>query len=205
MEDGTQTARRGPNSKTRKDAEDIMKALERKNGAAGFTLIEMAIVLVVIGLIIGAVLKGQDLIANARAKKFANFVRQAEVSQYAYYDRNGAFLYKTGPMSSAITSFTNSTALGAATYYVAFGRNATKNAVVVVRDSLGSPGTWSADDVIFGKSFDASINGVANGNTGKVFALTTAGTAANGTFTNPTSASTGWSATGIVGLMYLMD
>ena len=94
-----------------------MQSFERKKGSAGFTLIEMAIVLVVIGLIIGAVLKGQDLIANARAKKYANFARQAEVSQWAYFDRNGRFANST-PYLSEITTITNQTVLGSATYFI---------------------------------------------------------------------------------------
>ncbi|OYY22119.1 MAG: prepilin-type cleavage/methylation domain-containing protein, partial [Thiotrichales bacterium 35-46-9] len=34
----------------------------------GFTLVEMAIVLVIIGLLLGGVLKGQELIDNSRIK-----------------------------------------------------------------------------------------------------------------------------------------
>ena len=36
----------------------------------GFTLVEIAIVLVLIGIILGAVLKGGDLIDNAKEKQF---------------------------------------------------------------------------------------------------------------------------------------
>ncbi|MDI6891177.1 MAG: prepilin-type N-terminal cleavage/methylation domain-containing protein [Thermodesulfovibrionales bacterium] len=59
--------------------------------SAGFTLIELAIVLVIIGIILGAVLKGQDLIAGARAKKFATWGQQWEASQWTYFDRKGRF------------------------------------------------------------------------------------------------------------------
>jgi len=62
-----------------------------KHREAGFTLIEMAIVLVIIGLILGAILKGQDLIENSRAKRFANFIRQAEIAQFAFLDRHGYY------------------------------------------------------------------------------------------------------------------
>jgi len=65
--------------------------MEQDQHQAGFTLVEMAVVLIIIGLIIGAVLKGQDLIENSRAKQFASFVRQAEVAAFAFYDRNGRF------------------------------------------------------------------------------------------------------------------
>ncbi|PPD44542.1 MAG: prepilin-type cleavage/methylation domain-containing protein, partial [Methylotenera sp.] len=39
-----------------------------KRTQAGFTLIELAIVLVIIGLLLGGVLKGQELINSAKAK-----------------------------------------------------------------------------------------------------------------------------------------
>ncbi len=47
----------------------------------GFTLIELAIVLVVIGIIIGAVLKGRDLIRNARMKKAFLQFKKWEIAQ----------------------------------------------------------------------------------------------------------------------------
>jgi len=48
----------------------------------GFTLVEIAIVLVIIGLILGGVLKGQVLIDNA---KYKNFVKQVESYRAAVY------------------------------------------------------------------------------------------------------------------------
>lgn len=60
-------------------------------GKTGFTLIELAIVLVIIGIILGAIIKGQDLIANAKAKRFANDLRRWEVVVWTYYDRHGKF------------------------------------------------------------------------------------------------------------------
>ena len=59
--------------------------------AQGFTLIELAIVLVIIGIIIGMVLKGQDLIQNARIKSFVNKTRHWETYMWIYYDRKGKF------------------------------------------------------------------------------------------------------------------
>ena len=57
------------------------------NKQKGFTLIEIAIVLVIIGLLLGGVLKGQELINNARVKSFANDFRNIPVAIYAYQDR----------------------------------------------------------------------------------------------------------------------
>ena len=56
-------------------------------GNKGFTLVEMAIVLVIIGIILGAVIKGQDLIAGAKEKKFKSEVDQLATAYYTYYDK----------------------------------------------------------------------------------------------------------------------
>ena len=63
----------------------------QRNKQGGFTLIELAIVLVIIGLILGAILKGQDLIVNARGKKFINWVQQWKVMQLTHLDRKGRY------------------------------------------------------------------------------------------------------------------
>lgn len=42
-----------------------MKATQRKRDQQGFTLVELAIVMIIIGLLIGGILKGQELITNA--------------------------------------------------------------------------------------------------------------------------------------------
>jgi prepilin-type N-terminal cleavage/methylation domain-containing protein len=59
----------------------------------GFTLIEIAIVLVIIGLIIGAVVKGKDLIQSGKQKKFyTTFLKTWELAVVNYYDRTGYLL-----------------------------------------------------------------------------------------------------------------
>jgi len=55
----------------------------------GFTLIELAIVLVVIGLILGAVLKGQDLINNAKAKRALTDAQGLSAMAHLFVDRYG--------------------------------------------------------------------------------------------------------------------
>ncbi|HWS11694.1 MAG TPA: prepilin-type N-terminal cleavage/methylation domain-containing protein, partial [Rhodocyclaceae bacterium] len=46
-----------------------------RKSQAGFTLVEIAIVLVIIGLLLGGVLKGQELINSAKVKNFAQDFR----------------------------------------------------------------------------------------------------------------------------------
>ena len=54
---------------------------------AGFTLIEIAIVLVIIGLLLGGILKGQELINSARVKNLATDFRNIPLFIYGYQDR----------------------------------------------------------------------------------------------------------------------
>ncbi len=62
-----------------------------KTSEAGFTLVELAIVLVIIGLILGAVLKGQEQINNAKAKRIQNDLKGFEAMLWTYYDRKNYF------------------------------------------------------------------------------------------------------------------
>ena len=58
-----------------------------KKHQAGFTLVEIAIVLVIIGLLLGGVLKGQELINSAKVKNFANDFRNIPLFIYGYQDK----------------------------------------------------------------------------------------------------------------------
>lgn len=53
----------------------------------GFTLIELAIVLVIIGLLLGGVLKGQELINQAKIKNVVNDFNGTAAAYYGYQDR----------------------------------------------------------------------------------------------------------------------
>jgi prepilin-type N-terminal cleavage/methylation domain-containing protein len=53
----------------------------------GFTLIELAIVLVIAGLLLAGVMRGQELIANAKVKSLASDFRNIPTYFYGYQDR----------------------------------------------------------------------------------------------------------------------
>lgn len=57
----------------------------------GFTLIEIAIVLVIIGLLLGGVLKGQELINTARVRALNNTVDGVTAAWFSFQDRYRAF------------------------------------------------------------------------------------------------------------------
>jgi prepilin-type N-terminal cleavage/methylation domain-containing protein len=59
----------------------------RKNYQSGYTLVEIAIVLVIIGLLLGGVLKGQELIYNQKVKSTYDNYRQYTAAMYGYQDR----------------------------------------------------------------------------------------------------------------------
>lgn len=58
-----------------------------KRQQSGFTLVEIAIVLVIIGLLLGGVLKGQELINSAKAKAVISDFRNTATMIAAYQDR----------------------------------------------------------------------------------------------------------------------
>ncbi len=58
-----------------------------KRQQAGFTLVEIAIVLVIVGLLLGGVLKGQEIITNARIKNLENDFNGISAAIYSYQDR----------------------------------------------------------------------------------------------------------------------
>ena len=71
-----------------------------KNTQGGFTLVEIAIVLVIIGLLLGGVLKGQELINSAKVKNFATDFRNIPLFIYGYQDKYRAL---PGDDKNAIT------------------------------------------------------------------------------------------------------
>ena len=71
-----------------------------KKQQSGFTLVEIAIVLVIIGLLLGGVLKGQELINSAKVKNFASDFRNIPLFIYGYQDK---FKALPGDDANAVT------------------------------------------------------------------------------------------------------
>lgn len=77
-----------------------------KSQQSGFTLVEIAIVLVIIGLLLGGILKGQELINSAKVKNLANDFRTIPTFIYAFQDK---FKALPGDDSQVTTHVTGST------------------------------------------------------------------------------------------------
>ena len=57
----------------------------------GFTLVEIAIVMVIIGLLIGGVLKGQGMIQNAKVKRVVKQADELRAAIMGFYDKFGVY------------------------------------------------------------------------------------------------------------------
>ncbi len=102
-----------------------------KRQQSGFTLVEIAIVLVIIGLLLGGILKGQELINSAKVKNLANDFRVIPTYIYAYQDK-----YKALPGDDKLVT----THLGASA-------------------TVATPAGTLGNGVIDGNVFDAGASG----------------------------------------------
>lgn len=80
-----------------------------KHKQTGFTLVEIAIVLVIIGLLLGGVLKGQELINSAKVKNLATDFKAVPVYIYGYQDK---FRALPGDDAGAVTHLGGTPAVG---------------------------------------------------------------------------------------------
>jgi prepilin-type N-terminal cleavage/methylation domain-containing protein len=77
----------------------------------GFTLVEIAVVLVIIGLLLGAILKGQELIENSRVKNAVNDFNSIKAASYGYLDRYKSLPGDDGPVGTLQARGSNWTAI----------------------------------------------------------------------------------------------
>lgn len=61
--------------------------MQLKRHQKGFTLVEIAVVLVIIGLLLGGVLKGQELISSARVRNLADQQAGIQAAYFGFIDR----------------------------------------------------------------------------------------------------------------------
>ncbi len=68
----------------------VKTTLTHDRSQAGFTLVELAIVMIIIGLLIGGILKGQELIANAQVTATSAQIKAIETAMTTFRDSYNA-------------------------------------------------------------------------------------------------------------------
>ena len=153
----------------------------------GFTLVELAIVLVIIGIIMGAILKGKDLIENARIKKLGTAVMRWEAAQWTFLDRYGRFagdsnlsgIIYDDSSENVKNDFDNAKwaggepsqriNIGDKTFYLFFGNDGSKkNIIVVCVDDKCNTKFSTANVLPYIKGLDTMIDGHYDGADGNV-------------------------------------
>lgn len=74
--------------------------MKKMNNQKGFTLVEIAIVLVIIGLLLGGVLKGQEMIENGKVKRAINDMGGVVAAYHSYTDRYNRFAGDDGNLAA---------------------------------------------------------------------------------------------------------
>ncbi len=99
----------------------------------GFTLIEMSIVLVIIGLIIGGILKGQELIESARQKNMISQIDSLKAATTTFVDRfkslPGDYSQANVNIATALTSGNDNGYIGPVPFATAAGLLTLNNAI----------------------------------------------------------------------------
>jgi prepilin-type N-terminal cleavage/methylation domain-containing protein len=61
--------------------------MHARTRTTGFTLVEVAIVLVILGLLLGGILKGQELVTNARVRELISHQENVKAAFFGFQDR----------------------------------------------------------------------------------------------------------------------
>ena len=124
----------------RLDWEKHMKSRMQK----GFTLVEIAIVLVIVGLLIGGVLKGQEMITNAKLKRVESDNAGLAAAMFSYQDR---YLQLPGDDTQADTRFSIYTD----------GTNDPTTAEITGDGSGTVDGAWQGDATVAAPNHESAI------------------------------------------------
>ena len=180
----------------------------KKSWEEGFTLVELAIVLVIIGIIIGAVMKGQDLIDNARAKKVITTANTWNMLTWAYMDRKGRFPGDNtnrdgligniaGEQTAATSAIGEMAATGAFTnppanpiaigsyqfwIYIGYDSSGTNKNALVICKTVGCAATvFTLDELKLIEAVDTAIDGISDAGLGQFRGATAVTLAGSGT------------------------
>jgi len=128
-----------------------------KTKQSGFTLVEIAIVLVIIGLLLGGVLKGQELISNAKIKNIVSDLNSISAAHNTYIDRYRALPGDEANAVYVARGWATVTGAGDGNGVLAMTAAATFTSPQVVLEGVGFWQTLRAAQMISGDPASAAL------------------------------------------------
>ncbi|MBF0267611.1 MAG: prepilin-type N-terminal cleavage/methylation domain-containing protein [Alphaproteobacteria bacterium] len=136
----------------------ISARLESADGEEGFTLIEMSIVLVIIGLLIGGVLKGQELIDSTRLKAVVTQWDAIKAATNGFQDRYNAMPGDYNAANTTIRATGVQDGNGDGTIGAAAAAGATFGANAIAGENLNAWAHLAAANLVSGVSLNSAAN-----------------------------------------------